>query len=278
MPNCESYAALISAAVDGELLPEERTRLMDHLADCPACREIYAQTMAIHAAFEDWEEDAPEGLVDGVMDRIHAQRRRARRWLPLGVAAACCAVVLLGTQVSHTLSPKNNAIRSADPASVSDEEDDSQNTSTTNAITPPNQIIDSDDVPDEPVEDPTMEAALTYFNSGSETPDISGASGDTPSDGADATRSVYAATLTCENIAMEDWMTEHIQKDAYVSTDSDEELSAFAWLISYSEYTELTVYLNENNIPYSQETVSAEEPISEGDMIRVVYLEPTNAQ
>ena len=273
MPNCESYAALINAAVDGELLPEERTRLMDHLAACPACREQYTQLMAIHTAFADWDVDVPEGLTDAVMEQIHAQRRRPRRrWVQLGVAAACCAVVLLGTQVLHSLSPRNN-IRATDPAPVSDGEEDSQ-------TPPPANNTAEDDASDgslsePPQVDPTLKAALTYFTSG-DSPSVM--SNDLPSNGESSGSDLYAATLTCEDIAMETWMTEHIQDEAYVSTDSSEALSAFAWLISYADYTELTGYLAENNIAYSQEMVQADTALSDGDMIRVVYLEPTDAQ
>ena len=43
MEHCENYTALISAAVDGELTEAEREELMDHLAQCPGCREVYSR-------------------------------------------------------------------------------------------------------------------------------------------------------------------------------------------------------------------------------------------
>ena len=59
MKYCDEYAALISAGVDNALTADERKQLMDHLAQCPACREAYTQMMTMHEAFTDWEEDLP---------------------------------------------------------------------------------------------------------------------------------------------------------------------------------------------------------------------------
>ena len=58
MEHCEKYRALISAAVDGEL-PEAAGELMDHLAQCSACREVYGQMMAMHEAFSQLDTKCP---------------------------------------------------------------------------------------------------------------------------------------------------------------------------------------------------------------------------
>ena len=274
MPDCESYTALINTAVDGDLLPEERARLMEHLASCPACREIYGQMMAIHTAFASWEEEAPPGLTEAVMNRIHTRRRHPRRWLSLGVAAACCAVVLLGTQVLPSLSPKNNTARDGDSLSLTDEEGDSQN-SPADALVPSDADDASEPQVSDPPVDPTLKAALTYFSSGEPQAEPADGSG---GDEDQATSALYTATLTCEDAAMAEWMALHIQDEAYVSTDSGEALSAFAWLISYADYTELTAYLAENAIPYRQESSAEGQSPADGDMIRVVYLAPADTQ
>ena len=102
MKYCDEYAALISAGVDNALTADERKQLMDHLAQCPACREAYTQMMTMHEAFTDWEEDLPGDLAGSVMEQIRKEKavnkKRKRSWLPLVAAAACCALVFVSYQ------------------------------------------------------------------------------------------------------------------------------------------------------------------------------------
>ena len=76
----ESRSAVISAAVDGTLSPEEHRQLLEHLADCPACREAYEQTLLLHDTFAAWEEpEVPADLTAAVMGRVRQERAKNRR-------------------------------------------------------------------------------------------------------------------------------------------------------------------------------------------------------
>ena len=100
MELCEKYQTLISAAVDGELPPKQRGELMEHLAQCPACREIFDQTMAMHMAFSQLDTKVPGDLTADVMAKVRAQRQikkpRSHWWQMAAAVAACCVLAFLG--------------------------------------------------------------------------------------------------------------------------------------------------------------------------------------
>lgn len=105
MKPCEYYIELLSAGLDGMLSEAQELELAEHLASCPACRELGPQLVAAHAAFTQMEElEAPEGFAQGVMARVRAQeearpkvvsffRRPAVKTLG---ALAACAVLCVG--------------------------------------------------------------------------------------------------------------------------------------------------------------------------------------
>lgn len=108
MKYCEEYAALLDLFVDGELSPEDMTRVRNHLAECPGCRAYVDDALAIRAGFPDAEETVvPEGFAEGVMARVREdaakerkivelKRRGVRHWIGTAAAlAACCALVIL---------------------------------------------------------------------------------------------------------------------------------------------------------------------------------------
>ena len=101
MKPCDDYTLALSAFVDGELNEEERAALLRHLTECEGCRAYLAELGAMRDAFGEMEEErAPEGFAEGVMARLHEEKRGARRsrkgWMGL---AACAAVVLLAVSV-----------------------------------------------------------------------------------------------------------------------------------------------------------------------------------
>ena len=73
--DCDRYSELLSARLDGALTEEEKRELEEHLAACPDCRAVGAQLSALQGAFPELEEaaTAPEGFVQGVMDRIREE-------------------------------------------------------------------------------------------------------------------------------------------------------------------------------------------------------------
>ena len=101
MKPCDDYTIALSAFVDGELSDTERAALLNHLTECEGCRAYLAELGAMRDAFGEMEEErAPEGFAEGVMARLHEEKRGACRsrkgWLGL---AACAAVVLLAVSV-----------------------------------------------------------------------------------------------------------------------------------------------------------------------------------
>jgi len=104
MADCNVYEPLLHCVVDGEAGAEERRRVMEHLAECPVCREKFQQLTELHMAFEELDAEVPAGLRSRVMETVRAERAkerrgRTRRWRSgILAAAACCAIAFLGVQ------------------------------------------------------------------------------------------------------------------------------------------------------------------------------------
>ena len=103
MKECEEFAPLLSAFVDGELTEEERAEVLAHVSECEKCRRLLGELTALHAALGELEdEDVPAGFTEGVMAAVRAEkaakkpqtkkRSAWRRWMPM---AACAAIVAL---------------------------------------------------------------------------------------------------------------------------------------------------------------------------------------
>lgn len=104
MRDCGTYEAWISALLDGELDPKYQVELMDHLADCPGCRQYFDDLMAMGDALADMEASAPGDFAQSVMDAVartpqvpaKKDRRAARPWRRWAAMAACL-VLAVGT-------------------------------------------------------------------------------------------------------------------------------------------------------------------------------------
>lgn len=101
--DCQRAQEAISAALDGELSPEERTELEAHLSACADCRALAEDLRVLTAALEEAQCPPPPELAAAVMERIAADRtvpisagRRPlrKRWLSL--AAMLALVVCVG--------------------------------------------------------------------------------------------------------------------------------------------------------------------------------------
>lgn len=98
--NCDYYMELISASIDGELDAEEERSLNEHLDNCEKCRKIKKEYEYISSltAENAAMADAPETLLDGVMEYVRAsgkyKKRHYGRYLGL---AASLAVVIMGS-------------------------------------------------------------------------------------------------------------------------------------------------------------------------------------
>ena len=101
MKYCDDYAALLDLYVDGELSPEEMSRVRDHLDRCPGCRAYVDDALAIRAAFPDVEDvEVPAGFAEGVMARVQkeaaSKKKQPTPWRKvLPTLVACCALVIL---------------------------------------------------------------------------------------------------------------------------------------------------------------------------------------
>jgi hypothetical protein len=119
----------MSAALDGELTPAERSALDEHLADCPDCAALYEELSGQSRLLRELDCDVPEDLSQRILSQLPQQtaapaenRRPVIRWKRWGVLAACAALVLwVGlTQPFHmgnSGSTGNSAPASGDTAS-----------------------------------------------------------------------------------------------------------------------------------------------------------------
>ena len=64
---CRDAVALMAAYLDDALPPSDRTRLEDHLADCPHCSEYLAQ---LRVVIDVSGQVAPEDLDDETLDEL----------------------------------------------------------------------------------------------------------------------------------------------------------------------------------------------------------------
>lgn len=104
MTPCEEYEDLVSAFIDGTLAEEDRGRLMEHMAECPACQAYFDDQIAIHdALLQEAEPLPPADLTAAVMGRVRAKKRARPHWRRWAAAAACCGLVALGLWQFHRM-------------------------------------------------------------------------------------------------------------------------------------------------------------------------------
>lgn len=102
--NCDQALEAISAALDGELSPEEQVLLDAHLAQCTDCQAIAHDFGVLSVALSGMEQQAPQELLSQVhaamapkpmVDLTAERKKRSKRgWHSL--AAAVALVVCLG--------------------------------------------------------------------------------------------------------------------------------------------------------------------------------------
>ena len=101
---------ILSALIDGELEPEERRMVHEHLQSCEECREILDEFGHVHGLVGELPRIvAPESFVSAVLEppRVPVHRKAAatmlrgrRRWIVAGVAAA-----VIGTSLAGLVTP-----------------------------------------------------------------------------------------------------------------------------------------------------------------------------
>ena len=131
MKECEEFAPLLSAFVDGELTEEERAEVLAHVSECEKCRRLLGELTALHAALGELEdEDVPAGFTEDVMAAVRAEkaakkpqtkkRSAWRRWMPM---AACAAIVALAAAVTIPRTAMKQEANDAAPAAPAAQED-----------------------------------------------------------------------------------------------------------------------------------------------------------
>lgn len=118
-PSCgDEFRTLLSRYVDGELAPEERTKVEDHLLSCEPCRELLAlfqknENLVASALSTDAFGDAVIASVVRRIDRAELPEAkpveegvlewvRARPWMSSAAAALLVASLVLILNVSHS--------------------------------------------------------------------------------------------------------------------------------------------------------------------------------
>lgn len=113
--NCEEFAALLDAFVDGELSPEEALAVQNHLNTCPDCQSYVDDALAIRAAFPTVEDtEVPAGFTEGVMNAIRTQpapsgKKHHQPWSRVLLPIAACLALVLVLKNAIPASPSDNA-------------------------------------------------------------------------------------------------------------------------------------------------------------------------
>lgn len=115
MTDHEYFEELISRMLDDELTADEMRELDAHIAVCPDCRLTAEAFGAVHAALNEELCETPEGMSEKIMAEIRrsAIRKKNRRLRPFLAAAACLAVVLLGSAAIRGGAMKDGAVMQA---------------------------------------------------------------------------------------------------------------------------------------------------------------------
>lgn len=277
----EHYIVMISAAVDGALSPEEHSRLMEHLADCPACREAYTQSLLLHDAFSSWEEpEIPGDLTAAVMtqirpQRIKTKRRPLRRFL---AGAACLALILWGAYLLP--SKQADVFPGAGGGELSlakADQDDALPSSASEGIPSAAPEVRTADVPSQ---EQLMDGVITYFNNA---PPIDEAG--TPVESGKQVMSaapLSVPTLSSSDPALLSWMTANIDEAGYSSDSDANSAEATAWLISAEEYQALQEHIADISMDYSMNwgddaaalcIDAASGETGEAEVICVIYIQ-----
>ena len=109
--NCQEALEAISAAIDGELSPDERAALDAHLASCPACTALFEELSGQSRLLRDLDCAVPAGLSARILASLPDRaedggagskpnvtpfpvKKRPALWRRLGTLAACLALVI----------------------------------------------------------------------------------------------------------------------------------------------------------------------------------------
>lgn len=126
MSSCDKYQELISRMVDGDLSPEEKHDLADHVETCPSCSALFQAFFAISKQIGEDLEEPPLDLRDSVMAEVQRAEIRRRNRIPTiirGVlSAAACLAVISGIYLGVSLTQGKHLTTAASGADAVAEE------------------------------------------------------------------------------------------------------------------------------------------------------------
>ncbi len=126
MSSCDKYQELISRMVDGDLSPEEKHDLADHVETCPSCSALFQAFFAISKQIGEDLEEPPLDLRDSVMAEVQRAEIRRRNRIPTiirGVlSAAACPAVISGIYLGVSLTQGKHLTTAASGADAVAEE------------------------------------------------------------------------------------------------------------------------------------------------------------
>lgn len=73
---CQEVLEHLSDFLDGDLTPDEVARVVGHLAGCDNCERFGAEIAAMVRAARALADEAPEGDVDALVDRLEGSPMR----------------------------------------------------------------------------------------------------------------------------------------------------------------------------------------------------------
>ncbi|HIE05295.1 MAG TPA: hypothetical protein EYP58_00690 [bacterium (Candidatus Stahlbacteria)] len=105
--DCDRVRELLSPFLDGELAPEERELVEDHLIGCEACQKEFARLKELDQAISRIKVEEPSHnfhpRLIHTLSKEYAKRKRRRSFLiqlaPLAAAASILLIVLVSSQI-----------------------------------------------------------------------------------------------------------------------------------------------------------------------------------
>lgn len=119
--SCEEARLLLDAYVDGELSAQQERMLMEHAAECEACRKELDAAMMLRDVLKDMDEEVAVPLEAQAAwrraVREEAKKRTVRRWTRFACAAAAALVVAFGCTfaLKDSVPAKNETLTASQP-------------------------------------------------------------------------------------------------------------------------------------------------------------------
>lgn len=146
MKDCKQIAELLEAYADGELNETQKAYVEQHVANCPQCKAVLDEYLALNAAIADCALHAPEGFTERVTAAVQAQKAAAKPqgigvrlgkiapWVGISVAAMLCLSVASSSLVKFVvenladpdISVETSAGQLLDPESPNEQENEEQ--------------------------------------------------------------------------------------------------------------------------------------------------------